>query len=105
VGKITHGPPHMGPPHWGVGVAGGVGSTGMQSQPPFAVVVHWPSSTGMSGPAQISPGGQGKGIPMVHGPPHAAASLHCGVGVGRAVRVGGGEAGTHPQVPVESASH
>jgi hypothetical protein len=107
VGKITHGPPHIGPPHWGVGVArgvGGVGSTGTQSQLPFALSVHWPCSTGMSGPSQILPSGHGNGMSMVHAPPHTAP-VHCGVGVGWGVRVGGGETGMHPQVPVESTTH
>jgi hypothetical protein len=103
-GSITHGPPQAFPPHWGVGVSGGVGWSGTQSHVPLAPIAHCPCRTGMSGPLQTWPAGHGTGTTTVHGPPHGTA-LHCGVGVGRAVAVGGGETGAQRQAPAASGVH
>jgi hypothetical protein len=70
-GTIRHEPPHVAPPHWGVGVARGDGWTGTQSQLPFALVVHRPcSSMPSSDPLQMRPSGQGIGGLMTQVPPH-----------------------------------
>ena len=75
-GMNRHEPPHITPPHWGVGVARGDGWTGTQSQLPFAPAVHCPiSSTGL--PELLSPDslqsrpcGHGNGGWTTQLPPH-----------------------------------